>query len=373
MRLLYVSNGSNFLGAGGMEYHLVDVARELKRLGVAVGFAVREGTFFHKEMLKAAEDVFPMSITGPIKAIYPFQLLRAMVLFRPDIVSINREKDVIQTYWVARIYNGLFGGRAKIVSVFHNLGWRKKFDLGLLDGTIFPNEHIRNDYPGAGAISERSATLYHGIDIGKFPFKSGRDFRRGRRCLKGTTGPVIGMVGELRKNQLELIDVAVHLKKRIDEFTFVVVGRGSQKEVQALEEKIASKGLDRHFILTGNVPRENVPDYYDDFDVSVTTNRHEPFGIVFIESLASGTPLVAYDSGGPVEVLAHGGGFLVSGGPEEMADRLDRLLSDGGELERVGAEGREVAERFFSLEAMGRAHHGYYSSLMSRPKGEAGA
>src|SRR6266540_5023294 len=165
MRLLYVCNGSNFLGAGGMEYHLIDVAGQLREKGVNVGFAVRKGTFLQRELLANSPHVYPLTYTGPKKIIAPYQLLKALIDFNPDIISINRERDVVQTYFIAKIYNLFFNKNVKLVSVFHNLGWKASFNLNKLDGVIFPNEYIKNEYvkePGHNKLLIK--TIYHGID-----------------------------------------------------------------------------------------------------------------------------------------------------------------------------------------------------------------
>jgi glycosyltransferase involved in cell wall biosynthesis len=171
------------------------------------------------------------------------------------------------------------------------------------------------------------------------------------------------MVGEMRKNQTELIDVAYYLKKKITDFTFAVVGRASEEEVNSMKEKIDQKGLSKNFIFTGRVDRKYIPDIFSDFDLSVTTHRSEPFGLVFIESLASYTPLIAYNSGGPVEILEKGGGVLVSGGPEEMAREIASLIFDHTSRKSMALAGRDVAEKYFSIDAMGQQHYNFYVNI----------
>lgn len=364
MRVLYVSNGSNFLGAGGMEYHLVDVTGQLKERGVKLGFAVRKGTLLERELLAGEPDVFPMTCTGFRKVISWFQLLRAIASFKPDIISINRERDVVQTYLTTKLYNILFNKKTKLISVFHNIGWKFPFNIDRLDGAIFPNLYIKNEYIHSHKTNHLQRVIYHGINIDKFFYKDNNDINRARKFFVGKSGPIIGMVGEFRKNQIELVDVAICLRAKTDKFTFAVVGRGSDEEIETLHKKIRLNNLEEHFIVTGNVQRDKIPDIFYDLDISVTTNRVEPFGMVFIESLASYTPLIAYNSGGPVEILAHGGGRLVDGGPEEMAEQIFRLISDSELRCSMGTDARESAEKFFSIASMGRQHFDYYVELL---------
>jgi glycosyltransferase involved in cell wall biosynthesis len=108
---------------------------------------------------------------------------------------------------------------------------------------------------------------------------------------------------------------------------------------------------------------------FHDLDLSVSTHRNEGFGIVHIESMASLTPVVAYNSGGLVEIVRKGGGVLVDGGPREFARAVVGLLEDDGRRHDLGLEGRKVVEDHFSIDAMGRNHLRYYQDVLS---GKAG-
>ncbi len=365
MKILYISNGSNFRGAGGMEYHLIDITDWLERKGVETALAVRKGTFIHRNLLAGRSNVFPLSWTGLDKVASFFDVARAVREFSPDIISINRERDIVRILLTLKLLGPFLKKRPKIVSVFHNVGWRTwPFVLSELDGLIFPNNYLKSLYlPDRGA-GMNATVIHHGIRLPSMNAVEKLDPHRARKYFKGKGFPIIGMIGELRKNQVELVDVAYHLKQQLSEFTITIVGRGNEAEFRLLQEKIDRLNLTKHFILTGNVDRSLIPDIFFDLDVSVTTNRREPFGIVFLESLATYTPLVAYDSGGPVEILEKGGGVLIKGGPEEMADRLFRILSNHAERKALGLAGRAAAEKYFSIDAMGEQHYRFYSDIL---------
>ncbi len=366
MKILYISNGSNFQGAGGMEYHLIDITNWLEGKGVETALAVRKGTFMHRNLLAGKPNVYPLSWTGLDKVASFFDVARAVREFSPDIISINRERDIIRILLTLKFLRPYLKKRPKIVSVFHNVGWKTwPFVLSQLDGMIFPNNYLRDFYlaENKGAVMN-TRVIYHGIHLPNMNPVEKLNPHRLRKYFKGRGFPIIGMIGELRKNQAELVDVASHLKQQLPDFSMVIVGRGNEEEFKLLHEKIDRLNLTKHFILTGNVDRSCMPDIFYDLDVSVTTNRREPFGLAFLESLAAYTPLVAYDSGGPVEILGKGGGILVTGGPKEMADRLFTLLSDHDQMKALGLAGRTAAEKYFSIDAMGEQHHHFYSDIL---------
>lgn len=365
MKILYLSNGSNFQSAGGMEYHLLDITAWMNARGVGTALAVRKGTVLEKELLRGRPDVYPLSWTGWGKVRSFFQLARAIRAYAPDVISINRERDIIRALLITWCLGPFLRKRPRVVSVFHNSGWKGAFILPLLDGLIFPNEFMKRIYVGGtGRAASRSTVISHGIPLPAVDREEKLRPERKRKFFTGAKFPLIGMVGELRKNQTELIDVAAHLKKLVPDFTLAIVGRGKEEEIGALWEKAELLGVAKNVIITGGVDRARIPDVFYDLDLSVTTNRREPFGLVFLESLASYTPVVAYDSGGPVEIVEKGGGVLVSGGPEKMAEQLFSLLTDHDRRRALAQQGRSVAEKHFSIDAMGRQHYEYYRDLI---------
>jgi glycosyltransferase involved in cell wall biosynthesis len=365
MRILYISNASNFQGIGGMEYHLLDITTWLKAKGVEVGLAVREGTFFQRTILRDRPNVYPLSWTGTGKVRSIFQVARAMRDFSPDIISINRERDILRIFFIVKLMGLFLRKKPKIAAVFHNAGGRRFYVLGQLDGILFPTRYMQQEYiPYNRSAEKKSIVIHHGIPLPAVDPAGKLDLARERKFFKGRGFPLIGMIGEMRKNQTELIDVAAFLKKKHPNFTIAFIGRGTEDEIALMKDKIHRLGLSDNFIFTGRVDRKDIPNVLFDLDLSVTTNRSEPFGIVHIESLASYTPVVAYNSGGAVEILEKGGGVLVEGGAEEMAETLSRLISDHEARRALGMAGRAVVKKYFSIDSMGERHLQFYADLL---------
>jgi glycogen(starch) synthase len=94
----------------------------------------------------------------------------------------------------------------------------------------------------------------------------------------------------------------------------------------------------------------------------------EPFGLVVLEGMALGLPVVAADCGGPAEVLRHGEtGFLFERGEaQELTAALDRLEQDRDLCRRVGARARHAVQQHFTIERMVDRLLGEGSALTSR-------
>jgi glycosyltransferase involved in cell wall biosynthesis len=101
------------------------------------------------------------------------------------------------------------------------------------------------------------------------------------------------------------------------------------------------------------VPYSAMPDLYQDADVVVyPTVAEEPYGLVPLEAMAAGRPVVATRSGGIPETVVDGvTGWLVEpGDPSELADRLAHVLANPDEAVRMGAAGRDRVVQHFDLE-----------------------
>ena len=86
-------------------------------------------------------------------------------------------------------------------------------------------------------------------------------------------------------------------------------------------------------------------------DVLVCPSDHEPFGMIVLEALAAGTPVVASDSGGPAEILEpdRSGLLFPTGDARALAEAVIRVLEDDGLRARLAEGGRRrVRERFAS-------------------------
>jgi len=164
-------------------------------------------------------------------------------------------------------------------------------------------------------------------------------------------GPLIGIVGRLQrwKGMHVLIEamprvLAAHPKARA-----VIVGGEHAPEPDYpayLERRARELGVEGHVLLTGL--QRNVPEWMQAMDVIVHASTFEPFGIVVIEAMALGKPVVAGAAGGPTEIITPGVNGLLTpyGDTEALARALLRYLDEPEFAHRVGARARERAQEF---------------------------
>ncbi|RMG57606.1 MAG: glycosyltransferase family 1 protein [Deltaproteobacteria bacterium] len=353
-------------GVSGAEEHLLDLAKFLKEQKVALTFAVRQGSLFEKRVSSEGFPFVPLERKGPGLLLSPITLARHLIHDAPDVLSVNREHDILLGYLASKMASPFRKRRGKLVAVFHTPTGRKIPLLKKFDGVVCTSEYTKNAFSRHNPELEETARVIHyGIDLWHTDKDEKLNAERKRRFFQNASFPLIGMIGELWKNQEELVDVAKHLVPNFPNLKIAIVGGGWKEQVESLKRKIDEAGLTGNFILTGRVPRGKIPDIFFDLDLSVSTHRNEGFGIVHIESLASYTPVVAYRAGGYVEMLSRGGGILVDGGPEELARAIARLLSNHDERKRLALEGRKIVEEYYTIERMGRDHLSFYESIVA--------
>lgn len=108
----------------------------------------------------------------------------------------------------------------------------------------------------------------------------------------------------------------------------IIAGKGGM--IDELRAQVNSLGLENKVYFTGYLSSKNVQKMYKCADISVFPSTYEPFGIVALEAMLSGTPVVVSDIGGLNEIVDHGinGMKSYAGNPNSLADSILTLLFD---------------------------------------------
>lgn len=151
--------------------------------------------------------------------------------------------------------------------------------------------------------------------------------------------------GEPGKGVDAVIRVLPDVLKDVPNLLYVVIGGGDLKP--HLEELAQEGPAHDHVLFIGKLKLEQLRQYYSRSDIYVMPSRQEGFGVVFLEAMALGKPVIAGDCGGAPEIVHDGlTGFLVNpDDPDELAERLIRLLRDEGLRKRMGDAGRQHVEK----------------------------
>ncbi|MGC8555951.1 MAG: glycosyltransferase family 4 protein [Conexivisphaera sp.] len=149
-----------------------------------------------------------------------------------------------------------------------------------------------------------------------------------------------------------LVDAALELLGRRRDVKFVLAGDGPLR--LDLMRRVESSGLAEKFYFLGFVSDEELAELYAAADLAVFPSIYEPFGIVALEAMSMGKPVVVSDVGGLAEVVENGvnGLKFPCCDPHALAWAISWMLDHPDEASRMGAEGARIARERYSWDVL---------------------
>ncbi|MFQ5815629.1 MAG: glycosyltransferase [Candidatus Hydrothermarchaeaceae archaeon] len=138
------------------------------------------------------------------------------------------------------------------------------------------------------------------------------------------------------------------------------------KEKRYIKSLIHKMNLEEDVTFMGAVDRSNLPYYYSLADVCVVPSLYESFGLVAVEAMACGTPVVASKVGGLSHTVKHGysGLHFVAGRSDSLARALSGIIENTKKMNEMGVNARELASREFSMQRTAKQIHQLYDELL---------
>ena len=241
----------------------------------------------------------------------------------------------------------------------------------IVAANVVERAELLRDY---GAHASRIATIPCGVDTDLF---TPGDRAEARRRLGLDDRPVLLWVGRIApiKGLDTLLDTVARLREAGRDMRLLVVGGEADEPTNghetSLRRRIAALGLGESVRFVGPQPQSVLPLYYAAADVTVLPSYYESFGMVALEAMACGSPVIASRVGGLVTTVRDGvTGFLVPDGDvEALAERIETLVGDPELRWRLGREGvrwaaqhrwpcvaEAVCKEYASLESRATAH-----------------
>jgi len=181
-----------------------------------------------------------------------------------------------------------------------------------------------------GAPPDTISVVPCGVNLELFQHMD-RPLARQRLNLDGEK--VILFVGRIDPLKgIENLLAAVGNLSRTHHLKLIVAGGGdkTQSEVERLKDLSRQLQIDEQVTFLGSMSQEDLPQLYNAADVCVVPSYHESFGLVALESLACGTPVVATRVGGIESMIRQGetGYIVADNAPQTLADTIGKLLSE---------------------------------------------
>lgn len=355
--------------AGGQNVHVADLARALARQGAEVVVHTRRDDPSLPRRVQFAPGVVVDHVTGgPAEPMPKDDLLPCMDEFAQDLAScwaLDRPDVVHSHFWMS--------GRAAlqaarplalpVAHTYHALGVVKKRHQGAADtsppGRIEAESAIARqadqivattreelrEVVAMGGAADRITVVPCGVDLDRFrcegPAREGRSDRSrivvvSRLVERKGIGNVIAALTRLP--DVELVIAGGPPAAMIDD----------DPEARRFMHLAREMHVDERVELLGAVARENVPALIRSAEVVVCCPWYEPFGLVAVEAMACGVPVVASAVGGLAETVLDGvtGLHVKPRRPDHVADAVRWLIDHPRRRRRMGQAGVERAARY---------------------------
>ncbi|WP_266081625.1 glycosyltransferase family 4 protein [Haladaptatus caseinilyticus] len=211
-----------------------------------------------------------------------------------------------------------------------------KRNLDHLDAFRAPSGHVRENYVRHEFPEDKIQVIPHPLNS-DFLVDHRSEFTEPYRLL------YVGFLKQ-KKGVEELIPIVTRLRELTDaQFTLSIVGKGPSEK--RMREQTQQLGVEDIVEFRGFMSNEELPNIYANHDLFVYPSLwEEPLGRVYIESLATGTPIVS-SAYGSIEEIIGDGGVAVHGGPDSFAHEISSLFS-GRTLKEMSAAAICEAQKF---------------------------
>ena len=360
--------------AGGLNVYVLELARQLAAAGCTVDIFSRSISEDTPEVTELAPGLRAIHLrAGPLQQVPAEDLVDSLGDFGHALVdfctSEGVEYDLIHShYWLS----GLVGEKLKTVwkvphvTMFHTLGEIKnraslsehETDVRIeseariiqgVDRVICATEQERTLLQQLySASSEKISVIPLGVDMDRF-HPAEKD--EARRALGLNDERIILFVGRIEplKGVDILINAAALLESDVECCVLIVGGdESSLTEVAELQALAKERGIEHRVAFVGAVDHDTRPLYYNAADLCVVPSHYESFGLVAVEAMASGLPVVASRVGGLAGTVRDGEtGYLIPWlCPEPFAERIELLLENEPLRRNLGESARDAVGRY---------------------------
>jgi D-inositol-3-phosphate glycosyltransferase len=391
---------------GGMNVYVRETSRALGRLGFAIDVFTRSQDPAIPEVVALGPGARVIHVpAGPARPIARASVAEHLPEFAAGVEAFRARGavryDLVHShYWLSGLAGLDLARRwdAPLIHMFHTLGAIKNA-VARGSGDTEPAERLAAEVRIAGLadrivasnLVERAGLVWHvgadparvavipcGVDVELF---RPRPAAPARARLGLDAEHVLLFVGRLTpiKGLETLLQALAVLRSdglSAARLTLLVVGgtKGDPGDSAHLRRLAQDLGLAGWVDFRGPQPQDALPDYYAAADLCLMPSRYESFGMVALEAMASGVPVIASRAGGLAVTVQDGvtGRLVPEGDVAALARAVAALLADDAGRRSLGARAQEWARRF-AWPAVGRSLADLYAEFLPTAGVAAGA
>jgi 1,2-diacylglycerol 3-alpha-glucosyltransferase len=209
---------------------------------------------------------------------------------------------------------------------------------------IIPSESMRETLMRDYGLKNRFTVIPTGIDPAEFNQHNRERFRIKKRWSNDLVMVSIGRLAS-EKNWPVLLQAVPLVLKDHPQFRFVLIGDGpDRKDLEDLAKRL---GIRRRVTFTGQLQFSEISNYLEAADLFGFASTTETQGLVTLEAMSAGLPVVAVDAYGAHDLIQHcQQGYLVKNTPQALASGIKRLLKNPQRRHKFGAAAYKMAQSF---------------------------
>lgn len=349
------------LGKGGAERFLIDLCTELEK-NENIEFII--GSLFDNNQYEEHTKSFTVvnldfqtfSLRKKNENKKYKQLLES---FKPHIIHTNRFlAEFISSYYVDKNIKYVCHGHDNMIqfkkmklqnvlskeSILYNLEKRhltknkyNKVDTHFIANSTHTLTYYQENLPN---------NIQHLVRIIQYGFNFDRFYNPVKKKINPSSKLKILNVGSFqpKKNQVFLVEIAKELKSKGVDFEMNLCGQGEL--VNEVKKQINDNNLEGFVFLRGVI--DNVQDWYNESDIYLHSAYYEPFGLVFLEAMASGLPVITLDGKGNQDIILDGkNGFIFyEQNAVKFADKIIELTNSPGLYQQISDYSKEFSKQF---------------------------
>lgn len=358
MNILFMISKNDKYGAQRI---FLDQVSVLDKMGHNVTVVCRGNDGFVTESVKAmGVRYFGIAMTG----------IRDIAFLRRFVVK--NHIDVIHTTLDRADYIGIILSKLTGIPIVSTMMVpRCHIGFKLVDVVVVLSNKQRDLLVNRGIKPQKIKVIRPGIDVERFanPDPDKREAWR-RRLNTDQYSIIFCHISSMipRKAHAVSIDIAAECKMRGENPLLIIIGDPLTGEYyKSIQCKIKALGLEQHVAFTGWT--SDVPEILSLSHFTLLPSENEALGVVLMEGMAAGTPIIAREGEGGAEVVEeYASGFLYSpeGGPGTIADKIVALGRDKQRFYDVSALCRRSAAEQFSMQRFGQRLSAIYERLKER-------
>ncbi len=365
MKVVHVETGRHLYGGAQQVLYLLEGLRDQ---GVDNLLAYTEGSRVGEKARALGIAVEELACTGEFDLEFLLRLRLLLRQTKPDLTHLHSRRGADTLGLAAARWAGTPAIISRRVDNAEP-GWLARWKYRQCAHVICISEGIQRVLLAEGVPANHISCVRSAVQPDRFRSRLQRsEFLQELQMPEGTL--VMAVVAQLieRKNHIGLLRALAAIDARLDpRWRLAFFGQGPLE--QNLRNAVANLNLQHRVFFAGF--HQDMPALIGHIDLLVHPALMEGLGVSLIEAAAAGVPIIGNPVGGIPEICRHGeNGLLVDcSHVDKLADALLRLVGDSGLREEMGAAGKSLVSREFSVEAMVQGNLAVYRQLMGSSPG----